>query len=247
MKCHQVLIIALIIAMILISGCSSSPAKSSNPQTVQTVSLATTTVAVPITTPTTVATTTPPTPTPEPYPDALKLKQVFSFSSGKTASEGTVYRYWMNDTYQLFDPRETRYVTKYPSPGNKYLVIFINIVDKGTARQIPPKASNIAVRYNGGVYYIDPTHILPKTLKNIDAPPEIIRIGEIEFFHTLNGDKYVEDFGYRDGYERAFIDPGVSNALDGYIVYEVPTSLTPDATYVEIGFNPQEGAIWRLA
>lgn len=57
----------------------------------------------------------------------------------------------------------------------------------------------------------------------------------------------MEDFGCRDGYERAFLDPGVSNALDGYIVYEVPASLTPDTTYVEIGFNPQEGAIWKLA
>jgi hypothetical protein len=46
-----------------------------------------------------------------------------------------VYRYWMNDTYHLFDPRETRYVTKYPSPGNKYLAILINIIDKGTVRQ----------------------------------------------------------------------------------------------------------------
>ncbi len=246
MKCHPVLIILMIIAMIVISGCSGSPAKSQNEQTPQPASLSTT-IAAPVTTPATILTTTVPTPTPEPYPTALKLKQVFSFSSGKTASEGTVYRYWINDTYQLFDPRETRYVTKYPSPGNKYLVIFINIVDKGTARQLPPKASNIAVRYNDGVYYMDPTHVLPKTLKNIDAPPEIIRIGEIEFFHTLNGDKYVEDFGYRDGYERAFIDPGVSNAMDGYIVYEVPASLTPDATYVEIGFNPQEGAIWKLA
>jgi len=246
MKCHPVLIILMIIVMIAISGCSGSSANSPNEQTPQPASLSTT-IAAPVTTPATELTTPLPTPTLEPYPTALKLKQVFYFSSGKTASEGTVYRYWINDTYQLFDPRETRYATKYPSPGNKYLVIFINIIDKGTARLFFPRASNIVVRYNDGVYYMDPAHALPKTLKNIDAPPEIIRIGEIEFFHTLNGDKYVEDFGFRDGYEQAFLDPGVSNAVDGYIVYEVPASLTPDKTYVEIGFNPQESAIWRLA
>ena len=116
MKCHPVLIISMIIAMILISGCSSNPAKSPNEQTTQPASLSTT-IAAPVTTPTTVPTTTLPTPTPEPYPTALKIKQVFNFSSGKTASEGTVYRFWINDTYQLFDPRETRYVTKYPPPG----------------------------------------------------------------------------------------------------------------------------------
>jgi hypothetical protein len=245
MKRLTLLTITGIIATIVISGCLGSPAKSPDQQTSQTVPP--TTIAAPITTPTTLLTTTPPTPTPEPYPTALKLKQVFNFSSGKTASEATVYRFWINDTYQLFDPRETRYVTKHPSAGNKYLVVFVNVVDKGTARQISPKASKIVVRFNDGIYYMDPAHALPKTLKNIDAPPEIIRIGEIEFFHTLNGDKYVEDFGFRDGYEQAYVNPGVSNAMDGYIIYEVPASLTPDTTYVEIGLNSQDSAIWKLA
>ncbi|WAC04398.1 MAG: hypothetical protein OS112_07965 [Methanoregula sp.] len=245
MKLLTILIITGIITTIVISGCLGSPAKSPDQQTVQTVPP--TTIAVTVTTPMTVLATTPPTPTPEPYPTALKLKQGYNFSSGKTASEATVYRFWINDTYQLFDPRETRYVTKYPSAGNKYLVVFVNIVDKGTARQIPPKASNIAVRYNDGIYYMDPTHVLPKTERNVDAPPEIIRIGEIEFFHTLNGDKYVEDFGYRDGYEQAYVTPGISNAIDGYIIYEVPASLAPGNTYVEIGLNSQESAIWKLA
>jgi hypothetical protein len=41
--------------------------------------------------------------------------------------------------------------------------------------------------------------------------------------------------------------PGEGNAVDGYIIYEVPASLTPDKTYVEIVFNGHETAVWKLA
>lgn len=184
---------------------------------------------------------------PDPYPAALHLKQIFNFSSGKTASEGTVYRYWLNDTYQLFDPRETRYVTKHPAVGNRYLILFVSTVNRGTARNLPVKAANVMVHYNGMTYYPDPTHVLPKTQKNVDSPAEIIRIGEIEFLHKFHGSEYVEDFGYSHGAELAYLTPGESNAIDGYIVYEVPASLAPEKTYVEIVFNSQDVAVWKLA
>ncbi len=196
---------------------------------------------------TTIVTPAAPTPEPDMYPNALPLKGVFNFSSGKTVSQGTVYRYWLNNTYQLFDPRETRYVTKYPAPGNKYLVIFVNTVNRGTARNIPVKPANIMVHYNGMTFYADPTHALPKTEKNVDSPPEIVRIGEIEFLHKLYGSEYVEDFGYSHGMEQAYLTPGESNAMDGYILYEVTGSLVPEKTYVEIGFNTNDVAVWKLA
>jgi hypothetical protein len=57
----------------------------------------------------------------------------------------------------------------------------------------------------------------------------------------------VEDFGYSHGMEQMFLTPGESNALDGYIIYEVPASLTPDKTYVQVTISPQESAVWKLA
>ena len=37
-----------------------------------------------------------------------------------------------------------------------------------------------------------------------------------------------------------------SNAVDGYIIYEVPQSLTPEKTYVGIPFNTQDQGVWKL-
>jgi hypothetical protein len=58
--------------------------------------------------------------------------------------------------------------------------------------------------------------------------------------------EYVEDFGYSHGTKLAYLYPGRSNAIDGYLVYEVPASLTPEKTYVEIVFNGNTVGVWKL-
>jgi hypothetical protein len=240
-------VILLIIALIAGCGCMGFSVTPKAEATTVATPVPVTTPPTPEPTVTTVVTTAVPTTEPDLYPNALKLQEGFNYSSGNTASVGTVYRYWINDTYQLFDPKETRYVTSYPAPGNKYLIIFINTVNRGTARNLPVKSSNVMVHFNGMTFFPDPTHALPMTTENVDSPPVIIRIGEIEFLHKFYGSEYVEDFGYSHGMEQAYLTPGESNAIDGYIIYEVPASLIPEKTYVEIAFNTQEAAVWKLA
>jgi hypothetical protein len=46
--------------------------------------------------------------------------------------------------------------------------------------------------------------------------------------------------------ELTYLMLGESNAIDGYIIFEVPESLTPDKTYVEIVFSSRESALWNL-
>jgi hypothetical protein len=53
-------------------------------------------------------------------------------------------------------------------------------------------------------------------------------------------------FGFSHGTELGYLYPGMSNAVDGYIIYEVPQSLTPEKTYVEIPFNTKDHAVWKL-
>jgi len=46
-----------------------------------------------------------------------------------------------------------------------------------------------------------------------------------------------------------FIKPGRSNAIDGFLIYEVPESLVKDGlnqTYVDISFNANSGTRWQL-
>jgi hypothetical protein len=189
--------------------------------------------------------TTVPTPTPDPFPDALPLKKVFPFSEGKTASEGTVYRYWINDTYTWHNDNDNKYYLSQPKSGNKYLLVYANVVNRGDTAFPYPKSNSIYVHYNGNVYTVDPSHYIPDKAGNRDATP--IEIQEIQYQSDMFNMEYVEDYGYAHGTTSNFVYPGTSNSIDGYLIYEVPASLTPDKTFVEIVFTGDERAVWKLA
>jgi hypothetical protein len=204
-----------------------------------------TTVPTPVQTPTPIATTIAPTPTPDPFPNALASGQKMPFGSGKVASEGMVYRYWINDTYQWHSDIDNKYYTQTPAPGNKYLFVFVQMVNNGDTRVWLPPASSVVVNYDGRTYMQDQNHFKPDKSQNKKATA--IEVQEVQYFHTHNGDEYVQDFGFSHGDELGYIYPGKSNAVDGYIIYEVPQSLTPDKTYVSISFNGQDSGVWKLA
>jgi hypothetical protein len=186
-----------------------------------------------------------PTPTPNPFPDALALGTWFNFSSGKTASQGTVYKKWINDTYQWHNDDDNQWYPQKPKTGKKYLFVFVCNVNRGDTRVWYPKASFIIVHYNNQVFSADPSHYIPdKSGGNQEATP--VEIREVQFYPKLFGAEYVEDFGLSHGTMSDFVYPGESNAVDGYIIYEVPSSLTADTSYVEIAFNSRDRAAWKL-
>jgi len=190
--------------------------------------------------------TTVPTPTPRLFPDSLPLKQWFTFGEGKVESQGTVYKFWMNDTYEWHNDMDAKWYTQKPKAGKTYLFVFVNIVNRGTTRVWYPKADSIVVHYNSMEYFPDPTHYIPdKSGGNLKATP--VEIREVQFYPKLFGVEYVEDFGLSHGTMSDYVYPGESNAVDGYIIYEVPSSLTADASYVEIAFNSRDRAVWKLA
>ena len=204
------------------------------------------TITLPPTTAVPTATTVP-TPTPDPFPDALPLKKAFPFSEGKTASEGTVYRYWINDTYTWHNDKDNKWYTEpqRPDPNNKYLLVFANVVNRGDTAFPYPKSNSIYVHYNGNVYTVDTSHYIPDKAGNRDATP--VEIGEIQYQSDFFNMEYVEDYGYSHGTTSNFVYPGASNSIDGYLIYKVPASLTPDKTFVEIVFTDKERAVWKLA
>ncbi|MCJ7742902.1 MAG: hypothetical protein MUO95_09515, partial [Methanoregula sp.] len=60
----------------------------------------------------------------------------------------------------------------------------------------------------------------------------------------LFGTEYVEDFGYSHGAQLAYLYPGKSTAIDGYLVFEVPVSHTPEKAYAEI--IQRTVGVWKL-
>jgi len=237
-----VLVIALAVVFVVLPkmpGSGGSTGSTTGPG----VAMQTTTQAV-TNIPTTIATTVTRTQTPDPFPGALSLKQKFPFGTGDLASECTIYRYWMNDTYQWHNDKDNLYYVEKPPVGYKFLAIFIDVVNNGNTRVWPPTPNNIHLIYNGKEYSLDESHYLPDKSVNIKATP--IEIKEIQYISKLTGSEYVEDYGYSHGTELSYLYPGASNAIDGYIIYEVPASLTPDKTYVKIEFNGQDVGVWRL-
>jgi len=229
-----ILVIAAVIAAFVLPGIPGDPARTSGPA----VPAAATTA--PAASP--AATTR--TPVPDPFPDALRVKDTFPFGSGEVASEGTVYRVWMNGTYQWHNDLDNRYYTQVPGTGNKYLFVFVNVYNNGTLRVWPPTSGLIRVYYDGRWYSTDPNHRLPGNTKNIKDNP--IEIKEVQYFSKLHGSEYVEDYGFSHGDPLGFLYPGKSNAFDGYLIYEVPASLTPDKAYAQIAFNGHDVGVWRL-
>jgi hypothetical protein len=239
MRYANILLIASILILVAVAGCTIKYQPAVPPTTVPTPS-------VPVIITTSVPTTIVPTPTPNPFPNALSLKTWFPFETGtKWASEATVYRAWINNSYRWYNPNDNQYETKVAPEGKKYLIVFATMVNRGSERLLLPSSNNIYVWYNNAIISPDRNHALPTRIS--DLPPKVIRIGEIEFSKKLFGTEYVEDFGYSYGQKIGYLNPEVSNAIDGYIIYEVPQSLTPEKTYVEISFNNQDRGVWRLA
>jgi hypothetical protein len=239
------IVIVLIIAAAAVFVVLPKISNGSSPISPGLASVTGTIITTPTVAVTSVPTTVVPIPAPDPFSNALHLKDGFPFGEGKIASEGTVYRVWINETYSWHNDMDNKYYLQKPKPGNKYLFVFINVFNKGDTRVWPPNSGNVVVHYNGQIFSTDPTHYLPDISSDREATA--IEVKEVQYFSKLFGSEYVEDFGYSHGMQLAYLYPGKSNAIDGYLVFEVPASLTPEKAYAEIVFNGNEAGVWKLA
>jgi hypothetical protein len=242
MNVYHLFVVLAVVALATIAGCTGSgvPRDISPAGTAGTVPSPAATIPSPAVSPVVVQTTAA-----DPFPAALALGEMMSFGMGNVASMGTVYRYWINDTYQWHNDLDNNYYTEVPPAGSKYLVIFVYITNNGNTAVWYPQSKNIVVHYDGTTYTRDPAHYLPDITEDREATP--IEIQEIQYYRKQNEDEYVEDFGYSHGTNPDRLYPGASNSIDGYIIYVVPASLAPEKTYVEIPFNGQDTGIWKLA
>ena len=90
-------------------------------------------------------------------------------------------------------PDDNRYYTKAAPSGEKYLIAFVDMVDRGKDRATLPPQANLNILYNAAsTISPDPSHALPNL--KADSPPSVIRIGEIEFeLNDLHSDFYRSD------------------------------------------------------
>ena len=201
--------------------------------------------AAPVTTapPVTASPTPELTPTPDPFPHALPLNTPVSFGSGKKTGELIVTGYKVRPTFGWVDPswnspREQKessdpldtqlgYNTKTPQTGNTFLFVYLTAACTGTEAAWAPSPAQIVVMSEG-------TTSSYTTL----AGSQTVVDGEL-------GSQY--DFQIGVGGTGGYIQPGKSNTVKGFLIYEVPASFSPERTYVVANADAQTQGVWRLA
>jgi hypothetical protein len=179
------------------------------------------------------------------FVNPLRLKSPYRFGNGtKWTSEAAINRIWINDTYRWYNPEELQYDTRTAPAGKTFLFLFVSMVNRGTDRAPLPPMGNIYVIADGVIIPHDSFHPLP--MKNPDSTPRVARIAEIEYSRKVYTSELVEDYGYSHGQKLAYIEPGESNAVEGYIIYVVPDTIKPEKTYVTMVMPDKSEGVWVL-
>ena len=183
-----------------------------------------------------------PAPTAVPFPDALVLDQFSCFGSGNEQASATVYRYEIRPNYNWTSsswnsPREQAaashplelqygYNMEKPKDGNTFLFIFIRVENVGTQAMRAPLAKQFVVYSDGKMYNYSSVHSSDVLIDKV------------------SGRQYDYLFGQEGNV--GYIQPGESNLAEGYLIYEIPASFSPEKTYVMSNLDYQNTAIWKL-
>jgi hypothetical protein len=174
-----------------------------------------------------------------------KLQRPFSFSRKDVSglkdltAHVTVYDYRIMDSYNWFNPADYKYYEQKPlDNNNKFLFVFIQFyIDDISGDGVKfwlPKDNSFAVQ-------IDETLYQPIEFE------KQIRIHELEEIYNFNDDNRITAYNsirmYSHSTEKTktageysqnidVLQPGKSNAIDGYLLFEVPNHISVDNTKI---------------
>jgi Domain of unknown function (DUF4352) len=199
-------------------------------------------VQSPTSMPTTVAMILSPTPTAVPFPNALALNEYASFGSGDMIGKATVYGYDIKSMYNWTSPSwnspggqaaasqplepQHGYTSEKPQEDNTFLFVHVRVLNTGKNAVYAPSAKQFVVNSNGTLYNYSPVH------------------GSDVIIDKVPGTQY--DYQIGRGGVVGYIQPGESNAADGYLIYEVPANFSPKTTYIVSNLDYQNQAVWKL-
>jgi hypothetical protein len=222
---HVILAVSILMLLLFTSGCASTA-----PQ-----------VPAPVTPVATPAITTA-APAPVPYPDALKLNEQAPFGTEDKTGQATVYRADVKQNYtwnspSWNSPREQAasgplldtqrgYNTATPHPGNSFLFVFIKAASTGSSAAYAPSPQQCVVSIDGQTYAY-------QTVASADVT--ISGISQKQYDYLLG-----------KGGSGGYIQPGASNKVDGYLIYEVPAPVVKEKAYLLCNLDQKTQAVWNL-
>jgi hypothetical protein len=163
----------------------------------------------------------------------------------------TVYGYKMIDSYHWYNVHDAHtYETLPENPDNKFLFIYIQLytddVSGDDVRNYVPNEQHFQVSYNGLMYSPTPFQ-------------KDLMVHELEQTYNFNDDSIIEYYAQRVSHPITgsnagkyisvpliYSYGGLSNAIDGYIVYEIPKSAQPKDLIVYGDFFAYGYSNWVL-
>ncbi|MFA6226812.1 MAG: DUF4352 domain-containing protein [Methanoregula sp.] len=225
---YTLTVFGVLLFVLLFSGCTSS-----SPQVQTQTSVPTTAVVTLLPTATLTAV---------PFPNALALNEYATFGSGNELGKATVYRYEVKPNYTWTSPSwnspreqadasqpldlERGYNTEKPQAGNTFLFVYVRVLNTGNKAVYAPSAKQFVVSSDGKTYNYSSVH---RSDVVID---------------TISGTQY--DYQIGRGGVVGYVQPDESNAADGYLIYEIPATVSPGTTYVVSNLDYQNQAAWKL-
>jgi hypothetical protein len=227
---HTITVFGVLFFILLFPGCTST-----SPQVQVQTSVPTTAVVILSPTPAAVPSTIP-------FPNALALNEYATFGSGNEQGKATVYRYEIRPNYNWTSPSwnspreqvaasqplelQRGYNMEKPQAGNTFLFVYVRVMNTGNKAVYAPSGKQFVVSSEGKMYNYSP---VPSSDVIIDK---------------VTGTQY----DYQVGWSGAvgYVQPGESNTADGYLIYEMPASFSPDTTYVVSNLDYQNKAVWKL-
>jgi phosphate transport system permease protein len=208
-----------------------------------------------------------------PVKNALDIGESYWYGDDSRPCLATVYKVTILPFYFWWDMDWNRFVQQTPaSTGDTFLVVFIRIEDTGRMSAMVPSADQFVVTNNGQTYthtiYFDTSVLTQDEINyytaNYNALPYqwIREIGQQkrdyafltgynvfgQNWTTTDNETTVYQPSFDTNGQGYFIQPGSSNAIDGYLIYEVPDAVAADLrdTYVQVSFNSFSPTRWRL-
>lgn len=164
----------------------------------------------------------------------------------------TVYAYRVFNSFTWFNAQDYKYYKQFPtSIDNKFVFVFVQIymddIIGNDARMWLPDEKHFALQVNNKLNY--PIADFPKHL----------RIKELEETFDKNDVNRVSYYGTERTYEKGnpktagettinftYLKGGISNAIDGYLVYEIPKDIPDEELKITASFNSFGNSAWIL-
>lgn len=167
-----------------------------------------------------------------------------------------VYDHKFLSSYTWWSDANGQYYREVPAPGYKYLIVFVHEEVFGDPKFNIPNmpildAADFVVQNKQNFYYNDTTYNPVDRILEFDTKGDyygISRVGAFGYTRIFVGQStlYNTQFGGWIAEQKTDVYTGLGNAVDGYIVYQVPSYATDSDTFLVGNFGTQGNAYWRF-